>query len=150
MLTLHCGDRFLAEEFAQEALVRAGIHWGRVAGMAHPDRWLWRVGFNIANSFFRRRAAERRARDSLQSQRQDPAGVDPSEQVAMVQMLSTLGRRQRAVLILRYFNDLTFAELAEVLDMPVPTAKSLAQRGLARLRRDLEHDTGKEAASDAT
>lgn len=149
MLTLHCGDRVLAEEFAQEAFVRAGIHWNRVHKMDYPSRWLWKVGFNVANSFFRRRAAERRARKRLESNAPETSGhEDPSDRVGIVQMLSTVTARQRTVLILHYFNDLTFAEVAEVLDMPEATAKSLAQRGLARVRADLRDEMEREAAHD--
>ena len=47
-LTLYCGDRLLAEEIAQEALVRAFERWGRVGAMASPEAWAYRTAFNLA------------------------------------------------------------------------------------------------------
>lgn len=61
-LTHQFGDRWLAEELAQEALVRVCDHWGRVRGLASPVGWAFRVGTNLGRSRLRRRAAERRAR----------------------------------------------------------------------------------------
>src|ERR671924_1290470 len=61
MLSLYCGDRDVAEELAQEAILRLCKHWKRVRNMGHRRAWLQRVGINLANSHFRRRSAERRA-----------------------------------------------------------------------------------------
>ena len=52
-----------------------------------------------------------------------------------------LPRRQQAVLVLRYYEDLSEAEIARVLGLPVGTVKTLARRGLARLRRSLDTST---------
>src|SRR5687768_13383272 len=60
-LDLYCGDVDVAEELAQEALARACAQWRRVAGMAAPGAWVHRVAINLANSRFRRLAAQRRA-----------------------------------------------------------------------------------------
>jgi RNA polymerase sigma-70 factor (ECF subfamily) len=61
-LALHCGDRGTAEELAQEALARAWQRWTQVQQMQNPSAWIYRVAFNLATSWFRRRAAETRAR----------------------------------------------------------------------------------------
>src|SRR5918992_733978 len=66
-LSLYCGDLFLAEELAQEALARVCRDWSRVRRMDHPAAWAQRVAINLANSQFRRRAAERRARQRLEA-----------------------------------------------------------------------------------
>jgi RNA polymerase sigma-70 factor (ECF subfamily) len=61
-LALHCGDRGVAEELAQEALARTWERWTKVRRMPNPFAWTYRVAFNLATSWFRRRAAETRAR----------------------------------------------------------------------------------------
>ncbi|HEY7874361.1 MAG TPA: sigma factor, partial [Actinomycetota bacterium] len=61
-LSLYCGDRALAEEFAQEALARLCLHWHKVARMQSPRAWVHRVGINVAHSHFRRVVAERKIR----------------------------------------------------------------------------------------
>jgi DNA-directed RNA polymerase specialized sigma24 family protein len=95
-LTYQCGDRFLAEELAQEALVRAGDRWDRVGTLDSPVGWAFRVGVNLAASTFRRRGAERRAMARMQTTQpatdevHDPDGGDP---VAVTAALSGLTRR---------------------------------------------------------
>ncbi len=149
MLTLHCGDSALAEEFAQEALVRAAQHWNKVRNMENPSGWLWRVAFNLTYTFFRRRVAENRVRRRLAAELTGrPDQADPSDHVAVLQMLRGVSPKQRTVLILRYLNDLTFEEIADVLDSPVSTVKSHAQRGLARMRTSVQVQTKREAIQD--
>src|SRR5688500_2782768 len=65
-LALFCGDRLVAEELAQEALARACAQWDRVSTMTAPAGWTHRVAINLANSRFRRLAAERRARERVE------------------------------------------------------------------------------------
>jgi DNA-directed RNA polymerase specialized sigma24 family protein len=60
-LTLTCGDRGVAEELAQETLVRVWERWPKVRAMDSPEGWAFRTGFNLAGSWGRRRRAERRA-----------------------------------------------------------------------------------------
>ena len=62
MLALYVGDRGLAEELAQEALIRLCQHWPRVRRMERPGGWLTRVAMNLARSSWRRRAAEHQRR----------------------------------------------------------------------------------------
>ena len=60
VLSLYCGDRDLAEDVAQEALLRVCVHWTTVVRADAPDRWLYRVAFNLAKSHWRRRKVARR------------------------------------------------------------------------------------------
>ena len=73
----------------------------------------------------------------------DPAQAEELAQDAIVLWAASrrLPPRQRAVLVLRYYEDLSEAEIARVLDIPVGTVKTLARRGLARLRRSLDATT---------
>jgi RNA polymerase sigma factor (sigma-70 family) len=135
-MSLYVGERGLAEELVQDALTRLCRDWRRVRGMEHPEAWTHRVAINFANSYLRRRAAEARARDRLIGLRhvtedeRDTAGA-----VAVRHAVACLPKRQKEALILRYYADLTFAEVAEVMGSPIGTVKSLTQRALLRLRR---------------
>ncbi len=60
-MVLYCGDRMLAEEITQEALVRALERWSRVSRMASPEAWVYKTALNLARSTFHRRLLERRA-----------------------------------------------------------------------------------------
>lgn len=150
MLTLQCGDRFVAEELTQEAFTRLAQHWKRVSAMDDPSAWLWRVGFNLSRSFLRRVVAERRAKQrfGFRSVASAPE-PDAAERLGVVQMLSLLSHRQRSVLVLHYYNDLTFAEISSLLDAPESTVKSLAQRGIKRLHSELQTEEKEDAVFDA-
>ena len=135
LLSLYCGDAAVAEELAQDALARVCRDWRRIRRMDHPSAWASRVGINLANSYFRRRAAERRARERLAS-RPEAAGGEPDAAVVLGvrQAVAALPPRQRTALLLHYFCDLPFVQVAELMGSPEPTVKSLARRGIARLR----------------
>lgn len=133
-LSLYCGEPVLAEELAQESLTQACRHWNSVRAMDNPRAWLRRVGVNAANSHFRRRASEKRARARLEA---EPAAVqigDPADALAVRSALASLSRRQRAVLLMRFFDDLSIRDIAACLDCSENTVKSLVRRGLAALR----------------
>jgi RNA polymerase sigma-70 factor (ECF subfamily) len=133
-LTLYCGDRAVAEELAQEALVRAWERWDRVSTMASPEAWTYRTAFNLASSWGRRRSAERRAnRRSL-----PPTDVvdlpDTSTIEAVRAAVAALPTRQRAVVVCRFYLAMTVAEAAETLGCAPGTIKSATNQALANLR----------------
>lgn len=134
MLGLYCGDRFVAEELAQEALVKACRDWRRVRSKDDPAAWVRRVGLNLTNSYFRRKLAERRARERLASRTISEAEPDPALAVSLRHAIAALSRRQRTAIILHYYLDLPFPAVADFMNVPLSTAKSLASRGIARLR----------------
>ena len=131
-LTLHCGDRYIAEELAQETLARVCIRWRSVQRMANPEAWMFRVGVNLANSYFRHITAEIKAKQRLGPAANHP-DADPFDAIAVRQALADLPRRQRSVLVLRFYADLSVRDVAEALDMPEGTVKTLTRRGLKRL-----------------
>jgi RNA polymerase sigma factor (sigma-70 family) len=132
VLMLHCGDRHIAEELAQETLARVCVRWRSVQRMANPEAWMFRVGINLANSYFRRITAERKAEQRLGAAA-DYRDTDPSDAIAVRQALSDLPKRQRSVLVLRFYADLSVRDVAEALDIPEGTVKTLTRRGLKRL-----------------
>ena len=135
MLGLYCGRREIAEELAQETLARVWRHWRRVRRLDSPLAWAQRVALNLAKSSFRTAGAERRARRRLEG---FPAEVhvdpDAADKQAVRDAVSQLPDRQKTVLVLHYYLDMSFPEIAEWMDAPEGTVKSLAHRAIARLR----------------
>lgn len=141
-LTLYCGQRDVAEELAQESLARACRDWNKVRKLDNPDAWLYRVAFNLANSYFRRKLVERRATKRLIG---FANGV--SEATRFAETLSSrldlrnavkrIPARPRQALILRYYVDLPIAAVAELLDCPEGTAKTLIHRAILSLRKNV-------------
>ena len=130
------GSRAEGEELAQETLVRMWWRWRLGRRPADPARYARRVLVNRQRSLLRRAAVEARSLG-----RARPAQVVPSadSERAMVlwEAVQALPARQRAVLVLRYKEDLTEAEVARLLGLPVGTVKSASHRALARLRQRL-------------
>ena len=136
-LTLYCNDRGVAEELAQEALARACVSWSKVRRMDAPGAWVNRVAINLANSHFRRKGAERRAREKLEA-RAERSSVSPDHDLEMIlrREVAALPKRQRAALVLRYFADMSVRATAEALDMPEGTIKRLTYDAVAALRKN--------------
>jgi RNA polymerase sigma-70 factor (sigma-E family) len=130
------GDWAQAEELAQEALVRTYRRWRWVRRYDRPEDYARKVLLNRHRSLLRRAVVEARY---LAHSRPEGADRSEAEEDALVLWAATLKLppRQRAVLVLRYREDLTVTEVARLLGVPVGTVKTLAHRGLARLRREL-------------
>lgn len=139
VLSLYCGSGPVAQELAHEALIRACRNWSKLRTMDFPRAWLHRVGMNLANSHFRRRSAEKRANERLGASA--PQVDDHSEAFAIRSIVAGLPPRQRTVILLHYFDDLSYAQIGEILGCPENTAKSLARRAREALRKqeELEH-----------
>jgi RNA polymerase sigma-70 factor (sigma-E family) len=129
------GDRHLAEDLVQVALIRVASHWERIAGSGDPDAYVRRVMYTQHVSWRRRR----QVRALTYAVPPDPPGRDVmgelTSSLVVRQALARLAPRQRAVLVLRYFEDLTEAEAADVLGCSVGTVKSQSRDALARLRQ---------------
>lgn len=136
-LTLHVGDQGVAEELAQDAIARVCQHWGRVGAMANPRAWLNRVAVNLATSWFRRRAAERRAQSRHGPMDPAVAPVDAADVLAVRAAIVRLPERQRTALVLRHFEDLPVAEVAEVMGCAAGTVKALTHQAIATLQHQL-------------
>jgi RNA polymerase sigma factor (sigma-70 family) len=134
-LSLYCRDRYLAEELAQDALVRVIGNWSRVRQLRSPSAWTHRVAINLANSYLRRRLAERRATRRLLSRRPGENDCpDTPTAVAVRAAVAALPKRERAVVVLRFFADFPVREVAQLLAMPEGTVKTLSARALDSLR----------------
>ncbi|MDX3526846.1 SigE family RNA polymerase sigma factor [Streptomyces sp. ID05-39B] len=129
------GDRHRAEDLLQEALVKLWFAWPRVAGQA-PEAYVRKVLVRAAARSARRRWWGEHPVDRLP----DPPGV--ADEMAAVEernrleaVLALLPARQRAAVVLRYYQDLPERQVAQALGCPVGTARSLTARGVARLRQ---------------
>ncbi len=129
-----------AEDLVQECLLKVARRWPRIRRMEQPRAYARRILVNLALDGARGRARRRSELEAGASA--SPITVDPlaalDTRAELLQQLAQLPVRQRAVLVLRYFNDLTEAQVAEVLGCSPGTVKSSASRGLARLREALQ------------
>ena len=132
------GSHHDAEDLVQTALVKAVGVWRRIEDA--PDAYVRRILVNENISRWRRH----RGREVLVERTPEQAGETPSDDALVLrQALAALAPRQRAVVVLRYYEDLTERETAEVLGIAVGTVKSQARDALARLRvAGFEHDRG--------
>lgn len=133
-LFLYVGERAVAEDLAQEALVRTVERWSQVATLDRPAAWVWRVAFNLARSGFRRRVAERRALSRLGGLASGTDDRDSADAVAVRRAVTALPPRQRAVVVARFYADLSVAQTAVVLGCAEGTVKSLTHHAVTALR----------------
>ncbi len=132
-LSLYLGRRDVAEELAQETLVRVCQRWRTVRSADSPAAWAHRVAFNLAKSHLRREATWRRVR----SRAIEPARIVSAGDVARVatrDALQSLPAAQRQALVLRYFADLSVRDVAALMRCPENTVKIHTRRALERLR----------------
>jgi RNA polymerase sigma-70 factor (sigma-E family) len=134
------GSRAEAEDLAQEALVRTWWRWQLVRRPDDPERYVRKVLVNRQRSLLRRALRETRALARSRPQEQMPPTGDERDMV-LWQAVQALPARQRAVLMLRYQEDLTEQDVARLLGLPLGTVKSRTHRALARLRRQLGSPT---------
>jgi RNA polymerase sigma-70 factor (sigma-E family) len=131
------GDWGLAEDLVQTALARSWARWERIIRRDDPEVYVRRVMVNTWTTWSRRRWRGEKASPTVADV---PAAEDMASEVAMRMALrdalKALTHRQRAVLVLRIYDDLPEAQVAQMLNCPVGTVKSAAARALARLRED--------------
>ncbi|HEY6312397.1 MAG TPA: SigE family RNA polymerase sigma factor [Streptosporangiaceae bacterium] len=135
------GDQGHAEDVAQTAFARAYASWPRVSRSGNPDAYVRRIVVNENRNRFRKHRVTERLTDSPPESGTAPwadAMRTSDERSAMIAALQRLGPRQRAVIVLRYWMDLTEHETAAALNCTVGTVKSQASRALATLRQDTE------------
>ena len=131
------GDRGHAEDLLQTALIKTYRHWGRLTHRQDPSAFVRRVLVTTHAGWRRRvRIAEFLSTTPLLSGAAE-AAPDLGDRELLVAALAQLPPRMRAVLVLRYWEDLSEAGTAEVLGCSVNTVKTHTTRGLARLRAQL-------------
>jgi RNA polymerase sigma-70 factor (sigma-E family) len=130
------GDAQLAEDLLQTALARTWPHWSRIADGA-PEAYVRRVMVRTHIAWWRRAwRGEAPTSEVPETASPDHAGA-VAEREALRGALARLPRRQRQVVVLRYYDDLPEREVAAMLGCSVGTVKSQAAKGLAKLRSAL-------------
>jgi RNA polymerase sigma-70 factor (sigma-E family) len=137
-------DHALAEDLVQTALAKAWFAWGRIEG-DDPDPYVRKVMVNTYASWWRRRWNGEQSTDVVPDVGEVVGGAEDRTDLWVA--LRRLPKRQRAVIVLRFYEDLTEVETARVLDCTVGTVKRHSSRALAKLRVDpaLLDQSGREA-----
>jgi RNA polymerase sigma-70 factor (sigma-E family) len=145
--TALCGDQTEAEELVQSALVRVALRWPFISDKDNPDGYVRRAILNgYLNVWRRLRSRETTLPELPDVSMADSAGV-VADTLTVRRALQTLPPRQRAVLVLRYLEDRSERETADLLGCSLGTVKSQTSKGLAKLRKaiGLPDDEGGDA-----
>ena len=127
------GDPHTAADLVQDALVRTGIRWSRLERLGDPEAYVRRAILNGRVSRWRKLHRERLVDAVPERPAAEPRGHDDD----LWRLLATLPERQRAVLVLRYYEDMSEEQIAATLGCARGTVKSQASKALAKLRAAL-------------
>jgi RNA polymerase sigma-70 factor (sigma-E family) len=136
------GSQHAAEDAVQSALTRACEKWSRVRRTADPDAYVRRMVVNAHVSAWRRSGR----RELTVAEVRDTEASDHAEGIAtgdaVWRVCTTLPPQQRAAVVLRYYEDLEYAEIAAILGVTQATARSHVHRALATMRAELRRQEG--------
>ncbi|MFD0261290.1 SigE family RNA polymerase sigma factor [Kitasatospora indigofera] len=133
------GDAYLAEDLVQEALGRVYRKWRRISRMANPAGYAQTVLANTFLSYRRRRSSTERATDTFpETGASDP---DPALRLTLLRMLGELPAVDRAVLVLRFWEDRSVEETAAALHLSPTAVRSRSSRALVRMRERLGEES---------
>jgi RNA polymerase sigma-70 factor (sigma-E family) len=130
---LICGDQHLAEDLVQNALVKVALRWPRLRD-GQPEAYLRTIIYRDAVSWWRKRRRELLMADAPDQRAHDETAEPAALRVTFARALARLTPKQRAVLVLRFFEDQTEARTAEILGVAIGTVKSQTAVALRRLR----------------
>lgn len=132
------GNKYDAEDLVQESLAQVLVKWNQVQQATNIDSYVRRSLVNGYTSGRRRKSAtEVISHEAATRDHVAPQGNSLEERDAVLRLLWTLPKQQRAVLVLRFYEDLPDDKIAELLGYRAGTVRSHASRGLARLREHL-------------
>jgi len=127
-----------AEDLVQSALAKTYLAWHRIEDRGAVDSYVRRAMVNTQISWWRRRRLEEFPTDEIPDQATADYPVSSDVQESLRRAIDRLPHRMRAAVMLRYYEDMTEAEVAEVLGVSVGTVKSTVSRAVAKLRIDVE------------
>ncbi|GAA2349516.1 SigE family RNA polymerase sigma factor [Dactylosporangium salmoneum] len=134
--TALAGDPDTGADILQDVLIKAQPRWARIAAMDSPEAYVRRMVINELTSARRQVAA--RLRREWANHSAPPAGLDVDERVAqrdaLVRMIRQLPTKQRIVVVLRYLEDMSDADIAVLMGCSLVTVRTQASRALATLR----------------
>jgi RNA polymerase sigma-70 factor (sigma-E family) len=126
-----CRDWHFAQDLTQTTLAKLYVNWRRAAKAENPVAYAQKILFRAYLDHRRRRSSTEAVTPAVR----DPGYRDnPDLRVTMLEALGTLPPRDRAIVILRYFEDYSVDQVAEVLDLPPSVVKSQTRRSLVKLR----------------
>jgi RNA polymerase sigma-70 factor (sigma-E family) len=131
------GDVHLAQDLLQDTLARVADHWTGLARRGAPDAYARRVMYHLSVDWWRRRRSRPQLVLEPPKELAAPGGDEESvvRRLALREALMRLTTKQRAVLVLRFFEDCTEAQAADLLGCSVSTVKSQTRHALNRLRQ---------------
>ncbi|HYN92710.1 MAG TPA: SigE family RNA polymerase sigma factor [Pilimelia sp.] len=132
--TVLAGDPHLAEDVVQEVLVKAQPRWARICDLDAPDSYLRKMIINELLSTRRRVAATLRRERAHRPEPAEDSAEAVVQRAAVLQVIRTLPTRQRMVIALRFYEDMTDGDIAALLGCAEGTVRSQASRALAKLR----------------
>jgi RNA polymerase sigma-70 factor (ECF subfamily) len=132
------GNRGIAEDLAQEAMLRAHRHWNRISAYDRPGAWARRATINLSLSATKRAAAEFRRMVRIAEASTLPAPDASDDRVWHA--VAKLPRNQRAAIALHYLEDRPIEEIAEILQIAIPTARVHLHRGRQALAIALDQE----------
>jgi RNA polymerase sigma-70 factor (sigma-E family) len=127
-----------AEDLVQSALAKTYQAWERIEDLGALDGYVRRAMVNTHISSWRRRRVEEIPTDEIPDQVVADPSADSDLQDTLRRAIERLPRRMRAAVVLRYYEDMTEAEVADVLGVSRGTVKSTVSRAVAKLRVDAE------------
>jgi RNA polymerase sigma-70 factor (sigma-E family) len=135
------GDWAASEDLVQSALTQVWAQWPRVRAAAERDAYVRRMLMNQFLGQRRRRSSTELPSDVVPESPTPDATAEANRRLMLTRALDELPARQRAAVVLRYFDDLTLEQTAAALGCTVGTAKSQTSRALAKLRSSAHLDT---------
>jgi RNA polymerase sigma-70 factor (sigma-E family) len=127
-----------AEDLVQAALAKTFLAWDRIEDRSAVDGYVRRAMVNTHISWWRRRRVEEYPTDEIPDQAVADHAVSSDLQETLKRAIDRLPQRMRAAVVLRYYEDMTEAEVAEVLGVSLGTVKSTVSRAVAKLRTDAD------------
>ncbi|MEU9129505.1 SigE family RNA polymerase sigma factor [Kitasatospora sp. NPDC048540] len=139
------GDGYLAEDLVQETLARIYLRWRRIAALDNPAAYAQTALVNTFLSHRRRRSSTEHVTDRFAEVATAPE--DPALRLTLLRALAELSAPDRAVLVLRYWEDRSVEETAAALRLGPTAVRSRSSRALARMRAALGDELGELAGS---
>jgi RNA polymerase sigma-70 factor (sigma-E family) len=132
------GNRADAEDLVQAALAKTYLAWDRIEDRGALDGYVRRAIVNTHISWWRRRRVEEYPTDEIPDQAVADHAITSDLQETMRRAIDRLPDRMRTAVVLRYYEDMTEAEVAEILGVSLGTVKSTVSRAVAKLRCDAD------------
>jgi RNA polymerase sigma-70 factor (sigma-E family) len=132
------GNTADAEDLVQAALAKTYLAWDRIEDRSALDGYVRRAIVNTHISWWRRRRVQEYPTDDIPDQAVADHSIASDLQESLRRAIDRLPQRMRAALVLRYYEDMTEAEVAEVLGVSLGTVKSTVSRAVAKLRTDAD------------